>query len=133
MSKDRFSISMDEENVEWIDANYNNRSAFLNDLVTDFREGTSSAEDVVAQYRLQQMNAEIASLESQLETLQDQKEAIQDTVTTREERREETLEDAVNALEHTPLEEENPAVQNWAEEVGMDEAELIETVRGRLE
>lgn len=131
--KDKITVSLTPENVEWIDANHNNRSAFIDDLITDYREGTSQADDVVAQYRLRQLEAEQASLKKQLEVIEEQKEAVAETVTTKEQRREQQFDEAAEKLHEHQLEEDNPGVNHLADEIGVETETLIAEVKKRLD
>ncbi len=128
--KKRVAVSLSEENVAWIDENYNNRSAFIDDLVTRAREGESQMDDVVARYRLEQLNAEESSVESRLESIQSQKQRLREQLKSNEKETEALLSDAKQALSTTPKEPNNPAIQEWADDLGMTPAELIEELEG---
>ena len=125
MSKKRVAISLSEENVEWIDANYNNRSAFFDDLVTDYRRGTSHAENVVARHRKQELDVKAASLKAQLEAVEEQRNVIESTVETKEQRREEVVEKAVAELDIDPsVGFDHEAARTWAEKAEMEVSEF---------
>jgi len=128
--KKRVAVSLSEENVAWIDENYNNRSGFLDDLVTRAREGESQMDEVVARYRLEQLNAQESSVESRLESIQSQKERLREQLKSSEKETEALLSDAKQALEHTPKEPNNPAIKQWASDLGMTAQELIEELDG---
>jgi ABC-type Zn uptake system ZnuABC Zn-binding protein ZnuA len=117
----RVTIAVSQDNVDWIDANYNNRSAFIDELITDYRESAGQTENVVAQFRKRQIEAEIASLESQLESAIQQRQEIEAAVTTEEEHKQEVVEEAVEELGFDPsVGYDNAAAKNWAEKAGMD-------------
>lgn len=117
----RITIVVSQDNVDWLDANYNNRSAFIDDLITDYRQSGGDADNVVAQFRQRQIEAEIASLKSQLEAARDERQQIADTVTTQEERQREVAKEAVAELGFDPpVGYDNAAAENWADKAGME-------------
>lgn len=117
----RITITVSTDNLNWLDANYNNRSAFIDDLLTDYRESGGQTENVVAEFRKRQIEAEIASLKSQLESAREQREAIADSVTTHEERQREIAREAVDQLGIDPgVGYDHAAAENWADKAGMD-------------
>lgn len=61
---------------------------------------------------------ELAQLDDDIERLQSQLE-------THEEKQQQELQAAREALEHVPKEPDNPAVENWADKLGMTPTELL--------
>lgn len=121
----RITIVVSKDNVDWLDANYNNRSAFIDDLITDYRESAGQADNVVAQFRKRQIDAQISSLKSQLEAARDERQEIADSVTTKKERQREVAEEAVSELGLAPsVGHDNAAVENWADKAGMEPEEF---------
>ena len=120
-SKERITVTLDPENAEWLDAECNNRSAFINDLLEDYRTGGRDMENAVAAFRLRQLEAQKTSLESQVESVESEINAVSEAMTTPEDRRQEVVEDAVNELGIDPsVGYDHAAAENWAEKAGMD-------------
>lgn len=121
------TISLSPENVAWIDQNYNNRSGFVDDLVTRAREGDSEMERVIARYQLEQLNGQKATIESRLESINNQIDSVEERFEEIKEEEKETLEQAKEALSRIPNPTvDNKAVQNRADELGMEPKELLE-------
>jgi len=135
MGKKRRSVSLSEENDEFL-SNHPNASQLVDELVTQYRTG-GMVDQTVREYRIQQLEAEVKEHESESEwaekkaklkreELQELKqEAQQDEIRTKAE-----LSDAKEALEHTPKEPTNPAIKQWATDLGMTPQELIEELEG---
>lgn len=120
------SVNFDVDNLQWMDENIGNRSEFINDLIHQYRQGTSEMNDAVARFRLEQLAQQEASLETRLESIRSEKEAVRDNLNVAEEIKESELEEARENLKGTPRDPSNPAIQKWAEKVGMTAPELIE-------
>lgn len=127
-SEDRvkISVSVSKQNVTWLDANYNNRSAYINDLLTEAREGDGQVKAAIREYQIQQLEEEVAGMESRLESKTDRLENLKAQQESEAEKRERILEDAKEALDGANLVPDNPAVKNWAEKLDMMPEELIE-------
>ena len=122
------SVNLDEELVEYIDERSDNRSAFINDLVENHRDSKSIANEAVAEFRKRQLKQKKAALESELELFEDELEEVNKTLKSSHEMAEVELAEAREALEEagvniTPT---NPAVENWAEKLGVTPVELVE-------
>ena len=123
MSKQRKSVSLSEDNHQFL-TDHDNASALVDRLVTQYRTGGQD-ESVIKQYRVRQVASEITALEKQMELKQQELEGLQDDVETAEQMEQVKLSEARNALSKTPKEPDNPAIQNWADELGMTPQELI--------
>ncbi len=134
--KERVAVTLSPENVEWLDERYNNRSAFIDDLLTQAKDGNGRADEAVRELRIQQLEEEADDLEAKAESLKRQAERKRAKA---EQLREENkvankqatakLEEARDALQHTPLEPDNPAVEKWATDLGITPGELIEKLQ----
>lgn len=124
----RITISVSEENIAWLDANYNNRSGYIDDLLTQAREGGGKVDEAIRDYQIQQLSAEVNGMESELETKKARLEALQAEQRSEMAEKQRKLEDAKESLDGARLVPDNPAVQNWAEKVDMTPEELIEEV-----
>lgn len=124
--KRKITISLGEENVEWIDEKYHNRSGFLDDLVTKYREGTGHADDVVRDLRIQQLEAEAEDLVSEGELKQkraeekrEQAERLRNQSSLEQEEQNRILEDAVDKLAGLPSDPSGEHIKTWAEKADM--------------
>jgi len=126
MSRKRVGITLDPANVEWLDQHCDNRSAFINDLLTRARNNEDAIDRVVARYRIEQLKREKATLESQMEGIDEQLEELQERAVRGEEKREVRFEEAKQNLSDVPADPTNPAVQTQAEKLDMSPQELAE-------
>lgn len=123
---ERISVSVSKENLLWLDANYNNRSAFINDLLTNAREGNGQVDSAIREYQIQQLESELAGMKSQVETKAARLESLKAEQRSDELEKERLWEEAKDALEEVPKEPDNPAVKNWAGKLELTPTELIE-------
>lgn len=125
MSRQRIAVTVDPENVEWLDEHCDNRSAFINDLLTRARNNEDAIDRVVARYRIEQLKREKATLESQMDGIDEQLAELEDKVDRTEEKREVRLDEAKANLDDVPADPTNPAVQTWSEKLDMSPQELV--------
>ena len=125
MSRERISVTVDPENAAWLDEHCDNRSAFINDLLTRARNNEDAIDRVVARYRIEQLKREKATHQSQIEGIDEQLAELQDKVDRDEEKREVRLEEAKANLDDVPADPTNPAVQTWSEKLDMSPQELV--------
>lgn len=124
--KARFSVSVDPENKEWIDQTQQNRSTFINELITAARTNGCNSESVIRDYRLQQLRSDLERRRAEIDSIQSEIESLQ-AIQEREEQQKQTeLENAEEALADVPLKPDNPAVLNWAEKLELAPDELIQ-------
>lgn len=124
--KVRISVTIDAENKRWIDNNHQKRSTFINELVTAARRNGCQNEAVVRQYRIQQLQSDKQRRKAELESIQEELEQLRSLEQEKEAKQEELIEEAREQLYGARLEPDNPAVQNWAEKIGITPQELIE-------
>lgn len=125
MSKERFSVSMDEEHYAWLDANVDNKSQFINRLVGEYINGSGKKEDAIARYRLEQLRAEEQAVQARLDTVQEQLRSVESDVTTHAESKAEQFEFFVNNFDSVPS-PDNAAVEARAEKCNMDPETFVE-------
>lgn len=125
---EKITVSLSEENVSWLDANYNNRSGYIDDLLTQAREGSGQVEEAIREYQIQELTADVNGMESELETKKARLESLRAERRSERAEKERKIEDAREALDGTRLTPDNPAVKNWAEDIGMTPEELIEEI-----
>lgn len=134
--KKRITVTLSAENVQWMDDRYNNRSGFLDDLVTQCRNGDGRAEEALQELRAEQLMEEAEDLKAESKRkkreAERKRQKAQEYLKQKEkvsEQAEAELADARDALldnDGVILEPTNPAVQNWADKLGMTPVELIE-------
>lgn len=126
VSKTTFSVSMDESLVEWLDSEYNNRSAAIRKLVKAARNGGGAAEDAVRQYHIQQLEADLTRQELQVEATQERLETLKSIEEESKSTDEAKLEEARETLENVPKVPDNPAIQHWADKLDTTPEDLID-------
>lgn len=120
------SVTLTAENREYLDREVNNRSAFINDLIEAHRQGKSDMEETIARYRKEQLKSELRTVNSRQEELHNELELINQQISEEQERKQNIIEDAREALAKTPKTVDNPAVETWAQKAGLTPEELIE-------
>lgn len=120
------TVNLDEENVEWLDAETDNRSAFVNRLVTKAKEGSGEIDEAVAQFQREKLRRDREALEVQIEGIDKQLETIHKRMEAAEGQKEASLEASIDDLEGTPRDPTNPAIQTHAERLNMSPADLVE-------
>jgi len=123
--KVRTSVSLTEENKAYLDSETNNRSAFINDLIDAHRKGKSDMDEVIARYRREQLKAERRKAKNTVERVDSELETIDKQLEQKQAERESELDEARDVLADVPNDPENPAIQNWAEDLDMTPEELI--------
>jgi len=120
------SVTLSQKNKEYVDNEVNNRSAFINDLIEAHRQGKSDMNEAIARYRKQQLESELRTVETKREQILDELEYFEQQVSEEKARKEELLAEAREKLTDVPRREDNPAIQNWAEKIGITATQLIE-------
>jgi len=124
--KKRRSVTLDPENYEYLQQ-LDNGSAVINRVVSQLRKGgdeqTAAIDLQIRQKKRELSNAEdeVARIETELTELTQLRDELQNRDSVE-------LVQAREALEGTPKEETNPAVQHWADKLGMTEQELLDAL-----
>lgn len=121
------SVSLTEENVEWLDAQTNNRSAYLNDVIDEIREGGGSAA-VIREFERRRLESQRKSIKAQLDTVTDQLEAIESMESKQEQQQNEVIERCVENWGRLP-DRDSPGVETQAEKAGMEPDEFYEALK----
>jgi len=124
--KVRTSVSLTQENKAYLDSETNNRSAFINDLIDAHRKGKSDMDEVVARYRREQLEAERRKAQNTVERVESELETIDKQLAEKQAEKEDALDEAREVLADVPKDPENPAIQNWADDLDMTPEELID-------
>jgi len=122
----RITITVSEENLSWLDANYNNRSGYIDDLLTNAREGNGEVSQAIRQYQIEQLESEISGMKAQVETKASRLESLKAEQQSQKQEQQRKLEDAKETLGGKNLPPDNPAVKKWAEKCDMTPEELLE-------
>ena len=120
------TVNLDDVNVEWLDAETDNRSAFVNKLVTKAREGSGEVDEAVAQFQREKLRRDREALQVQIEGIDKQLETIQKRMEAAEGQKKASLEASIEDLEGTPRDPTNVAIQKHAERLNMSPAALVE-------
>lgn len=99
MSKEIISASVTEENAEWLEEHYDNKSAFINDMLTQVRQGESVLADASLDPQIRDKRATIAGKQAEIDEHEQQLEEML-------ERREESQEAADYDTDISELAEE---------------------------
>jgi len=122
--KKRKSLTLDEENYECLQQE-DNASAVVNDLVSNYRR-TGDRGTAGLELRLKHVEDQLHSAQERVEMFENQAKDIKRLIKERKREEDTELRQAREALEHVPQEADNPAVENWAEKLGMTPAELLD-------
>ncbi|WP_143095843.1 hypothetical protein [Natronobacterium haloterrestre] len=135
MSKRRKSVTIDEHLADEVDRRDEiNFSGLVNDLIESYLSGgvTANKMKTALTVRLDRIDNEIEQKEKRLEQLKEERDEIQSLIEEHDERRDPTVEQALQVLQDIPeehLHPENKAVKNWAGKTGIPPSELIEMVK----
>jgi len=122
--KKRKSLTLDEENYECLQQE-DNASAVVNDLVSNYRR-TGDRGTAGLELRLKHVEDQLHSAQERVEMFENQAKDIKRLIKERKREEDTELRQAREALEHVPQEADNPAVENWAEKLGMTPPELLD-------
>jgi len=132
MSKERLTVSLDPELVNQLQEKTDNQSGTVNRLLREyFKSGGSGPMALEVRIRDLEQRIEEALNERdrvnrRIERLRNEKERVEREIEGRQEKEREKLEEAKEYVRGK--QPDNPAVQNWAEKLGMTPAELIHRV-----
>lgn len=133
-TKERKTFSLDAELVEELDEECNNASAVMNQLLSEFLmgggEGPIGLEIKLqrTERKLQDALDERERVNRRIEKLRNKRNRIESQIEAKTEEKQEEIKMAAENLEGTPRDPENPAVQNWAENVGVPATELLRRI-----
>lgn len=77
MSKVRVTLTLEEENVDWMDDVCNNRSAYVDDILTEARKGGYDTQDILTAFERKKLDVEEQQLEAKLQAVKDTKEEFE--------------------------------------------------------
>lgn len=125
MTKSRRTVSLDEENDQYLDADGINASSLVNRLVRSYRSAGGD-ETGMLRLREQQLESEVAELESRLEAKRRELDSIRDQLSTFEDTQQSVLEEAAETISPQARSTDNPAVENWANKADLPPEEFLD-------
>lgn len=128
MSKDRTSVSVDEEVAQYLRQESVNASGLVNRLVKNEMNGFRSDRQLV-ELRLDQATSELEDLRTRVKQKEREVARLEEKLEQFNDDREEKLAEAREHFRPDQLTEDNPAVENWSEKLDMTPAEFIEAVQ----
>lgn len=131
MSKERRTVSLDEDVDEFLGSEGVNASELVNKLVKNHASAGGDKQSML-ELREEQLKSDISSLEGRVESKREELEAVQEQLSQYRDKREDRLQEAAESVKHVVLEPGNPAVENWAAKLDMTEREFIQQVEEYL-
>lgn len=132
MSKERTSVTVDEDVKSYLQRESVNASGLVNKLIKQHMGGGRRDEQVL-KMRLQQLEDEVESLDRRLENKKEQLSRVRSEYETCRDKRQETLEKAAEILtgdtQPGDLNPDDKKVEYWANEAGLTPEQLIEELR----
>lgn len=129
MSKVRKTVSISPELARIVDRRDEfNLSGFVESCLEQHFAGDNAGNPELAALRaeMEELEEELDDLEQTREQLHARRREIEERLEDAQDREPELLDRASEALQATPKEPDNPAVQNWAAKVGISPRELCE-------
>jgi len=115
MSKKRKSLSLSEDNAEWL-SQQDNASALVDRLVTQYRNGGGD-EQVMLQFNRREVSAEVEYLKKKLDAKEDKLDYLDERAERAKPEWEKTVEEAVEVFEG--MEMTKAQAENWAGKAGV--------------
>lgn len=124
MSKERRAVTLDPEIDTYLASEGINASQLVNRLVKNHKTAGGD-EYTMLKLREQQVESEIEELHSRIDAKRDELELIQEQLDEYEEEQDELIDEAADAIDPHIRTPDNPAVENWADIVGVTPDELV--------
>lgn len=121
------SFTLDKENAKMCDE-LDNASAVVNDLLTQYRQ-TGDRHTAAIDLEIEQKEREIEEKVGTVERLRQDVEELKQLKASFNEQEDAELQQAREELAETPKDPTNPAIQNWADKLGMTAQELVNTLQ----
>lgn len=133
MEKQRTTLTLTQENVEWLDTVCNNRSAYVDDILTEARKGDYSATDILTAFERKKLDIEEQQLKAKLDAVKDAKQEFE---TQEEQQTREAWERALSQITPPQLrtvdtgewkpDPTDKAVKHYADELGISPEEFVD-------
>lgn len=124
MSKERVSATVDPENAEFLSQEHINTSGLINELLTKYRTGGAS-EDIIREYRIQQLESEAKDCKSQAQRKLEEAERLRQA---KAEEKHSELETVLEKAEMMPADPTHPFVKKNADALDMDPEQLAKEI-----
>lgn len=131
MTKERRTVSLDEEVEEYLASEGVNASELVNKLVKK-HASAGGDERAMLELRKEQLQSDINSLGGRIESKEKELERIQARLDTHNSKEEQILTEAAEALTTTDLRKKNRKVEFWAEQMDLSVSEFVDRIEGRL-
>jgi len=129
MSKERRTVSLDEEVEQYLSGEGVNASQLVNKLVkTHAKSGGNKR--AMLELREDQLVSEIEELHGRIQSKEDELESVREQLAEFEDEKERKIAQAKDALTERDLVTESQAVRFWADELDMSVEELKQEVEG---
>lgn len=132
MGKKRTSVSVDEDVYRYLQRDDVNASGLVNQLVRNYMIGPDDGL-MMLRLREEQLRSEREELQDRLENRSQELQRIEERIGAVTADREEILNDAEDTFTPSMLDPENPAVEIWADRLGVTPEEFIERMEERLQ
>jgi len=116
MTKQRKSLSLSEENAEWL-SQQDNASALVDRLVTEYRNGGGD-EGIMLDYTRREVAAEVEYLRKSLEAKEDKLDYLDEKAEKVKPEWEKTIDEALELFDYGPITDKQ--AEHWADKANMD-------------
>ena len=137
MSKQPRSFSIDEDLNEVLSERDDiNASAAVNTFLREYVAAGKGDEAALA-VRLEQLDDEIADAEKELKQLRRERERIQTRLESKQSKLDDQLDHVLGKIRNDEfprdnIDPDNPAIQKWASEAGVETGRFVNELEGRL-
>lgn len=128
MSKKRTSVTLDPEVKAYLDANGRNASETVNRLVK-MEMGEEVVNEQIIKMRMEMEKDRYEDAAQKARGHLERYNQLKTRLQSQQQKRNELLQEAKEALGSAYLTEDNPAVKNWSEKLEMEPTELIAAVK----
>lgn len=122
--KERRTVSLSPENDRFLEQT-DNASALVDDLVSQYRK-TGDRNTTGLELQRKHKQAELEEALDRAERLRREVNELSAVIESTREQQDDQWETAQDALTGVPRDPDNPAIQNWAQKLGVTPARLIE-------
>jgi len=130
VSKDteRVTVRLSEDRVEWLDAQSDNRSAFIRRLIDQARGGEHGVEAALRTFRREQLAVERESLLQRAELVKEQMGRLSEREKHERQEAEALAQKFVDEFPTVAPDSTHPAVKNWARKADVNPAEFTDMI-----
>lgn len=130
-NKIRLTVSLDRDVAQFVRSK-DNMSGFVNRILREEMTGQGIDRKLLTMRR-EMVEEQIDELESRQHSKRAALAEIEARLERSEKAQENIIDEAAGTLQIHQLNEDNPAVVHWAEQAGIDEAQLIQAVEDRMD